>query len=136
MSGFFIAYGATALVFLVLDAIWLTLMIDRVYRPGIGHLMLDQPNLVAAVPFYLLYVLGIVVFAALPGLRAQEWMTALWMGALLGLFAYGTYDLTNLATLRGWSVSMSIIDMLWGSVVTAAAATGGMLAASWLSRAA
>lgn len=136
MSGFFIAYGAAALVFLVLDVMWLTVMIDRVYRPGIGHLMLDRPNLAAAVPFYLLYVAGIVVFAALPGMRAQDWTMALWLGALLGLFAYGTYDLTNLATLRGWSVSVSIIDMVWGSVVTAAAATAGMAAASWLSRAA
>jgi len=130
------AYGATALVFLVLDAIWLTIMVDRLYRPGIGHLMLERPNLAAAVPFYFLYVIGVVVFAVLPGLRAQDWTTSLWMGALLGLVAYGTYDLTNLATLRGWSVSVSLADMAWGSVLTAAAATGGMLAASWMSRAA
>ncbi len=129
------AYGATALVFLVLDAMWLTAMVDRLYRPGIGHLMLDRPNLAAAVPFYLLYLLGVVVFAVLPGLRAQDWTTSLWLGALLGLFAYGTYGLTNLATLRGWSVPVSLADMAWGSVLTAAAATGGMLAASWVSRA-
>jgi uncharacterized membrane protein len=129
-----IAYGATALTFLVLDAIWLMSMVDRIYRPGIGHLMAERPNLVAAVPFYLLYVLGILVFAVMPGLRAQDWTVALGLGALLGLFAYGTYDLTNLATLKGWPVSLSLIDMAWGAALTASAATGGMLAASWLSR--
>lgn len=134
MRTFFTAYGATALVFLVLDAIWLTTMVDRVYRPGIGHLMADRPNLAAAVPFYFLYVLGVVVFAVMPAVRAQDWTMALGLGALLGLFAYGTYDLTNLATLKGWSVRVSLIDMAWGAVVTASAATAGMLAASWMSR--
>jgi uncharacterized membrane protein len=129
-----IAYGATALTFLVLDAIWLMSMVDRLYRPGIGHLMADRPNLAAAVPFYLLYVLGVVVFAVMPGIKAQDWTVALGLGALLGLFAYGTYDLTNLATLKGWSVSVSLIDMAWGAALTASAATGGMLAATWLSR--
>ncbi len=134
MRTYLTAYGATALVFLVLDAIWLTTMVDRVYRPGIGHLMADRPNLPAAVSFYFLYVLGVVFFAVLPALRAQDWTMALGLGALLGLFAYGTYDLTNLATLKGWSVRVSLIDMAWGGVVTACAATAGMLAASWMSR--
>lgn len=128
------AYGATALVFLVLDGIWLTTMVDRLYRPGIGHLMAERPNIAAAVAFYFLYVLGVVVFAVMPAVRAQDWTMALGLGALLGLVAYGTYDLTNLATLKDWSVRVSLIDMAWGAVVTASAATGGMLAASWMSR--
>ncbi len=135
MTRIAVLYGLATVVFVVVDMVWLMYLAKGFYRDALGDMLAARPNLAAAVPFYLLYVAGIVVFAALPGMRAQDWTTALWLGALLGLFAYGTYDLTNLATLRGWPVSMSIIDMLWGSVVTAAAATGGMLAASWLARA-
>lgn len=135
MRNFLIAYGSTAVVFLVMDATWLTTMVDRVYRPRLAGLLLDQPRLDAAVPFYLLYVLGVVVFAVLPGVRAQDWTTTLWLGALLGLFAYGTYDLTNLATLRGWSVTVSVVDMAWGMVVTASSATLAMLATQAFGRA-
>jgi uncharacterized membrane protein len=136
MRTYLIAYGATALVFLVLDAIWLSSTINSLYRPRIGHLLLEQPRLGVAVPFYLLYVVGVVVFAVLPGLRAQDWTTTLWLGAMLGLFAYGTYDLTNLSTLRGWSVTVTVVDMAWGCVLTATSATAGMLAAQWFTRAA
>jgi uncharacterized membrane protein len=127
-----VAYGATALTFLVLDAIWLSSMVGSFYRPRLGALLLEQPRLEVAVPFYLLYVAGVVLFAVLPALRGQDWTTALWLGAALGLFAYGTYDLTNLATLRGWSASVTVVDMAWGAFVTAASAVAGLLAVRWL----
>jgi uncharacterized membrane protein len=94
-------------------------------------MMLDKPLLGVAFLFYLLYVVGIVVFAVLPGLREENWRTAAMLGALLGLVAYGTYDLTNLATLKGWPMTVTIVDMAWGVVLTAASATAGYFAGSY-----
>jgi uncharacterized membrane protein len=117
-----IAYAATAVVFLVLDAIWLTVMADRLYRPALGSLLLDRFDLRAATMFYALYVVGVVVFAVVPGLESERWTKALGLGALLGLVAYATYDLTNQATLRGWSWRVTVADLCWGTFVTGAAA--------------
>ena len=122
-----IAYLATAIVFLVLDAAWLTTMADRLYRPALGRLMLDRFELAPAAVFYALYVIGIVVFAVAPGLASGRWTTSLGLGALLGLIAYATYDLTNQATLRNWPVQVTIADLCWGTLLTAFAATMGFL---------
>jgi len=119
---FAIAYAASAVVFLVLDAIWLTVMADRLYRPAIGHLMLERFAIGAAVAFYAIYLAGVVVFAVSPALASGRWLTALGLGALLGLMAYATYDLTNQATLKDWSWTVTIADLCWGTFVTAAAA--------------
>lgn len=135
MRIFLIAYAATAATFLMLDFAWLSATVNSVYRPRLGDLLLDKPDLAPAALFYVIYVAGIVIFAVLPGLRAGEWTRAMGLGAALGFLAYATYDLTNLATLRGWSVTVTVLDLAWGSFVTAAAASAGMLAASWLTRA-
>jgi uncharacterized membrane protein len=119
---FFIAYASTLLVFLGLDAIWLTTMADRLYRPAIGHLMLDRFAIWPALAFYAIYVAGVVVFAVSPALAGGRWMSALGKGALLGLCAYATYDLTNQATLKGWPWHLTLADLCWGSFVTAASA--------------
>lgn len=119
---FAIAYAAAAVVFLVLDAIWLTLMADRLYRPAIGHLMLERFALAPAAAFYAIYLAGVVVFAVSPALGSGRWLTALGLGALLGLMAYATYDLTNQATLKDWSWTVTIADLCWGTFVTAVAA--------------
>ncbi|MDQ0346606.1 DUF2177 family protein [Ancylobacter vacuolatus] len=124
---FFVAYLSTGLVFLALDALWLGFMANRVYRPLIGDLMAEQPNWPPAVLFYLLYVTGVVVFAVQPALASGRWTTALMLGAFLGLIAYGTYDLTNHATLRNWPAAMTAIDLAWGTFATAMATTAGML---------
>ena len=124
---FIISYVATGVVFLALDAVWLGFMASRVYRPMIGSLMADQVNFPPAIIFYLLYVAGVVVFAVQPALASGRWTTALMLGAFFGLVAYGTYDLTNQATLKSWPAMMSLVDMAWGTVLTAAAATLGML---------
>ncbi|RTL93038.1 DUF2177 family protein [Ancylobacter aquaticus] len=124
---FIVAYASTGLVFLALDALWLGFMASRVYRPLIGDLMAEQPNWPPAVLFYLLYVTGVVVFAVQPALASGRWTTALMLGAFLGLVAYGTYDLTNHATLRNWPAAMTAIDLAWGTFATAMAATAGML---------
>ncbi|HSA80506.1 MAG TPA: DUF2177 family protein, partial [Geminicoccaceae bacterium] len=89
----------------------------------------DSPSLTVAGLFYALYVGGIVLFAISPALQSQSWRTALVLGVLLGLFAYGTYDMTNLATLRRWPVALVLVDMTWGSLLTGLAASVGYWAA-------
>ncbi|KIP95566.1 hypothetical protein BK674_04055 [Pseudomonas moraviensis] len=121
-----IAYVSTLLTFLLLDGIWLGLLMAPTYRELLGSLMLEKPLLFPAAVFYGLYVIGCVVFVVLPALR---WQQAAKLGALLGLVAYGTYDLTNWATLRGWSAQVSLLDWAWGTVATAVACTVGYLVA-------
>jgi len=121
-----IAYVATLLTFLLLDGIWLGLLMAPTYRELLGSLMLDKPLLLPAAVFYCLYVIGCVVFVVLPAL---SWQRAAKLGALLGLVAYGTYDLTNWATLRDWSMQVSLMDWAWGTVATAVACTVGYLVA-------
>jgi uncharacterized membrane protein len=120
-----IAYVSTAIVFFALDFIWLSVAVNGIYRARVGDLLLDKPVLPVAAVFYLVYVVGAVAFAVLPALRADDWTRALWGGALLGLVSYGTYDMTNLSTLKGWSMEVSLIDMAWGTVVTAVASVAG-----------
>jgi uncharacterized membrane protein len=125
---------AAALVMLGLDSVWLTLTANSLYRPLIGALMLDGFRPAPAIAFYALYLCGIVVFAIRPAFATGRWTTALASGALFGLFAYGTYDLTNQATLKIWSTTLTVADMAWGSILTALAATGGYWAASRLAK--
>ena len=114
-----IAYGLTLIVFAVIDTAWLGSMGDRIYRPLIGSMLADNFRLAPAVIFYALYAAGLTIFAVLPGLSDGGWKKALLWGGLFGLFAYGTYDLTNLATLKTWSVKLTLIDMTWGVCVSA-----------------
>lgn len=123
-----IAYISAALVFFGLDFVWLSRVAIGFYRSQIGETLRDRPNMLAAGLFYLFYIAGIVYFAVLPGLHKDSLAVACLNGALLGLIAYGTYDMTNLATLKNWSLSVSIVDMLWGTVLTALSAS----AAYWV----
>lgn len=127
-----IAYPVTAIVFLGLDAIWLTTMADRLYRPALGRLMLDRFEVMPALAFYAIYLVGVIIFAVMPGLESRRWTTALGFGALLGLVAYATYDLTNQATLRDWPWRVTLADLGWGTVVTAVAAAAGCRVTAWL----
>jgi len=131
IASYAVAYAATAVVFLGIDFVWLSIISASFYRNRIGDLLLDQPNLGVAGVFYLVYVAGIVHFAVMPAVNSANWTTALLNGALLGLIAYGTYDMTNLATLKNWSVSVSVVDMMWGTALTAAAATCGYFITAW-----
>jgi len=103
------------LVFLAMDAIWLTFAGQRLYRPAIGHLMHEGFSIGPAVLFYLLHALGLVFFATLPAARSRD---ALLRGALFGLIAYATYDLTNQATLRDWPWKVTVVDLAWGAIVS------------------
>lgn len=116
---FVIGFAAGAVVFLALDAVWLTVMAERLYRPAIGHLMREGFDLLAAAAFYLLYFTGMTAFAVWPSHRT---LGAWARGALFGLVAYATYDLTNQATLRDWPWHVTLVDLVWGSVVTSLAA--------------
>ncbi len=125
MSRSLIAYVATLVVFGIVDFIWLGFIAKDLYRNGIGHLMAETPDWGAAVLFYLLFIVGLVFFAVSPALEAGVWQRAALHGALFGFFCYATYDLTNLATLKGWPVSIVVADLLWGAFVSAVGATAG-----------
>lgn len=130
MSRPLIAYVSTLITFLAIDALWLTVLMGSTYKSYLGELMLAQPKLAPAAVFYLLYTVGLVVFAVMPALRADDWRLAAGLGALLGLVAYATYDLSNLATLRGWPMPLTLIDIAWGTVLSCVAATVGFAVAN------
>lgn len=115
-----IRYVTTLITFLVIDGIWLGVVAKNMYSNSLGHLMADKPNWIPALIFYFLYPLGVVIFALNPALESKDVMTAVKLGAFLGFLAYATYDLTNNATLRDWPVHITIIDILWGIILTAA----------------
>ncbi|MES2247303.1 MAG: DUF2177 family protein [Pseudomonadota bacterium] len=122
------AWAATFAVLLALDMLWLGVVAKDMYQREIGTLMSPDPRLGVAAVFYLLYPIGLLVFAVVPGLRAQGVLRAALLGSLFGLFCYGTYDLTNLATIRDWPLALSFIDMAWGTLVSGVAAGAGALA--------
>jgi uncharacterized membrane protein len=128
---YLLAYVATAIVFFGLDLLWLGMIAKSFYREQLGDLLSDRPDLAVSGLFYVVYVGGIVLFVIQPALQSQSWATALILGILLGMMAYGTYDMTNLATLRGWPVAMSVVDLAWGSMLTGLSATVGYLAVRW-----
>lgn len=123
-----IAYLAAAATFFAFDLVWLSLAVPRLYKPLLGTLLRDSPNLPVAAAFYLVYVVGLVVFAVLPAANTNNALTAIGLGALLGLVAYGTYDFTNLSTIRDWPALVSVVDLAWGIFVSAAAALAGFAA--------
>ncbi len=124
------AYIGSGLAFAAIDFVWLSTMTERLYKPVIGPIMAPKPDMIAAVAFYLIFIGGIVFFAVAPALREGAWTRAALNGAVLGFVAYATYDLTNQATLAVWDVKLTILDLIWGTVLSTAAATAGYFAAS------
>ena len=124
MARYMSLYLASAVVFFVIDFIWLSLAGPTLYKREIGQLLLDQPNLLVAAGFYLFYVVGLVVLVTAPA--NGDVVKALLMGAVLGFVAYGTYDLTNLSTMRGFTPTIAAIDMAWGTFLTAVSAAAGV----------
>ncbi len=125
-------YALTFLVFIVVDLTWLGFVAQGFYRSNLGKLMLGTPVWPVAIAFYLLYVVGVLVLVVLPAAHAGNVWQAVLLGALLGLVAYGTYDLTNWSTLAGWPAIVSIADLAWGTVLTTIVATAGYFIAKWL----
>ena len=126
-------YLATLVAFFAVDMVWLGLVARTFYRKYLGFLMTPSPNWLAAILFYLLFVVGVLVLAVLPGLDAGSLKTTLLRGALFGLVAYATYDLTNLATIRDWPLVVTIVDLIWGTVLSVAVSCAGYFAGKWLS---
>ena len=125
MGRYAFAYLATGIAFALIDSVWLRTMSERLYRVEIGELLADSFRLPPAILFYLLYILGMMIFAVGPAMQSGSWKTALCYGAALCFFAYMTYDLTNYATLKVWSLKVTILDMIWGTVLTGLAAATG-----------
>ncbi|MCX6560430.1 MAG: DUF2177 family protein [Candidatus Aminicenantes bacterium] len=118
-------YALTVPVFFAVDMVWLGLIAKPFYAKHIGHLMAAKVRWTPALIFYFLYIAGIIFFAVLPALERGGLGRAVLSGALLGLIAYATYDLTNLATLRDWPVQVTVIDLVWGMVLTGSVAAAG-----------
>ena len=116
-------YAIALPVFIVIDMVWLTLVAKKFYRDQIGFLMKYDPNWTAAIVFYLLFIVGLVVFVIAPAIEKNSWLHALLFGALFGFIAYATYDLTNLATLKDWPLLVTIVDLTWGAVLAASVST-------------
>lgn len=135
MLKYAVAYVATLIAFVAIDAVWLTIMGNALYRPTLGDILLPRFEPAPAVAFYLLYVVGVIIFAIEPALRSGQWTTALLYGALFGFFSYGVYDFTNMATLRNWTPQITLADLCWGTVLTGTAATIGYLASTFVSKA-
>ena len=131
MIKYIVAYLGAGLTFAAIDAVWLTTMTDRLYKPVLGPILAEKPDMKAAVLFYLISIAGTVFLAITPALREGAWQRAALNGAVLGFVAYATYDLTNQATLNVWSVKLTIIDLCWGTTLTTVSAVGGYFAARW-----
>lgn len=123
------AYLAALVAFLIADAIWIGVIAREFYQNQLGELLRDPPNLAAAGVFYLAYIAGVLYLVVRPALASGSLKSAALNGAILGLIAFGTYDMTNLATLEGWPVAVVVVDMIWGAVVTALVASAGYFAA-------
>lgn len=123
------AYVASFFSFLVLDMIWLTVIALEIFQSEVGGILRAEPNLLAAGAFYLIYILGLLILVIKPAVQQGSLVSAAWRGAVLGLTAYGTFDLTSLAVIQGWTVNAAVVDMIWGLVGTSSAAVVGFLAA-------
>ena len=125
-----IAYFVTLVVFVAIDFVWLSVMAARLYQPVLGDMLAADYRIAPAVAFYFLYGAGLTLLAVVPGLEHGSALRAALRGAVLGLTAYATYDLTNQATLRDWPLSVTLADIPWGTFVTAIGASAGYLVAS------
>jgi len=126
-------YFSTLLVFFAVDMIWLGLVARTFYKKHLGFLMAPEVNWYAALIFYFLFILGVLVFLVIPGIRDNDLTMTLIKAALFGLITYATYDLTNLATVKNWPILITIIDLIWGMVLTTIVSLAGFFIGKWLS---
>ena len=116
-------YAVALPAFFALDMVWLGLVAKNFYRNQLGHLMKSDISWPAAILFYLLFVVGLVLFVITPAIEKNSWTHALLFGALFGLITYATYDLTNLATLKDWPLLVTVVDLAWGAALAASVST-------------
>ena len=113
------SYIAALITFLATDMVWLGIMASRFYKPALGDIAVAGVNLPPAIVFYVIYPIGLVIFAITPALKSGTMTTAAIYGALFGFFTYATYDLSNYATLRNWTLELTLVDMAWGTILGA-----------------
>lgn len=128
----FLSYFLTSLVFFAVDMLWLGLLAKDFYRKHLGGFLSDRVNWTAAIIFYLIFIVGIFVFVILPAVEKSSLLKAIGLGAFFGFITYATYDLTNLATLKNWPLTIVIVDMAWGAVLTAIVSAAGYGIVKWL----
>jgi uncharacterized membrane protein len=129
MREYIIAYFVALVIMAAMDFTWFSIAADPIYQRSLGPILADKVNYAAAVAFYLIYALGVIIFAVKPGLDGGIWWTALLRGAMFGFFAYATYDLTNFATLKVWPLRVCLIDIAWGVFITGAVSGASAAAA-------
>ena len=113
-----ISFIFVSTIFLIIDVLWLSITVKSLYRPALGDLLKDKPVMWAAVLFYIIYMIGVALIILKPALANDSILQALWTGVVFGVVAYGTYNLTNMATVKNWSASIVWIDMIWGGFLT------------------
>jgi uncharacterized membrane protein len=125
-------YSLSAVLFLAVDLVWIGTVASSFYQKQLGHLLRDQPLRVPALIFYAIYIFGVLVFAVLPGLEAESLKRSAALGALLGLLAYATFDLTAMAILKDFPLAVVLVDLAWGVVLTGSVAAAGFGIGRWL----
>jgi len=127
-----LSYFLTLIVFLIVDLVWLGFIARGLYKKYLGSFLSENVNWTAAIIFYLIYVIGIFIFAIQPAINKDSAMHAIIMGSIFGALAYATYDLTNLATLKDWPLPIVIIDIVWGSILTLIVSLAGFYIVKWI----
>ncbi len=114
-----LSFVVASIIFLIIDVIWLSFAVKNFYKPNLAGIpMNDKPNLLAGITFYFLYTLGLTLIILRPALHDGSIVLALWTGIVFGVVAYGTYNLTNMAFIKNWSINVVIVDMIWGGILT------------------
>ena len=121
MKSLLIPFVCVSAVFLIIDVLWLSIAVKSFYRPHLGSLLNDKPVMWAAILFYLIYVFGLTILILRPAIINDSIFQGFWTGILFGIVAYGTYNLTNMATIKNWSSTVAIVDMIWGGLLTGTA---------------
>jgi uncharacterized membrane protein len=125
-------YALTVPVFFAIDMVWLGLVAKGFYQKKLGFILSPSINWVAAVTFYLLFIVGILIFAVRPAMNSNSWVQAIVFGALFGFFTYATYDLSNLATIKDWPLVVVVVDIVWGVCLCTLTALFSYLISRWL----
>ncbi|HQQ97545.1 MAG TPA: DUF2177 family protein [Cyclobacteriaceae bacterium] len=134
LARYLLTYALTAVVFFAVDMLWLGILAKGIYRKYLGGMLSEQVNWTAAIIFYLIFIAGILVFVVEPAVERGSWARALVLGSFFGIITYATYDLTNLATLKGWPLPIVFIDITWGAVLTGSTSVAGFLIMRWVGK--
>ena len=127
MKILFLSIFFTSIIFLIIDIIWLSYSVKMFYKPHLGSLLNEKPVIWAAIMFYTIYVIGISIIIINPAMKSENLFQAFWHGIVFGIVAYGTYNLTNMATIKNWSSTVVFVDMFWGGLLTGSSCYLGIL---------